>query len=46
MTYIFLTDESLSWKTDEQEILLTGGRGSKMNSETKIEIEKNNIKPL
>ena len=35
-----LTDESLAWKTNEQGILLTGARGSKMNSETKVEIEK------
>ena len=34
------TDESLSWKTDEQGIFLTGARGSKMTSETKVEIEK------
>ena len=37
--YIF-TDESLSWKTDEQGIFLTGARGSKLTSETNVEIEK------
>ena len=44
-----LTVESLALKTDEQGILITGGRGSKMNSETKVDFEKktttkNNIK--
>ena len=34
------TDESVSWKTDEQGIFLTEGRGSKMISVTKAEIEK------
>ena len=37
--HIFM-DESLSWKTDEQGIFLTWGRGSKMTSETNVEIEK------
>ena len=41
-----LMDGSLSCKTDEQGILLTQGRGSKMSSETKVEIEKNNMKHL
>ena len=40
------TDESLSWKTDEEGIFLTGGRSNKMTSEIKDEIETNIINPL